>query len=236
MSGKCNQLFDNKQRIIHCLLLNAPFMSCIGLLNGKMGIVLAFYIYYRHTDCKIYEEFADDLLNNTLECIDNDIDFSFSNGLAGIGWGIEYLIQRGVVAGTVEEICEDIDKKIMETDPRRILDFSLDTGLEGLLHYVLIHISASVKQNIQLPFDEMYLKDLYTVLKQVCQKKDVCNSFKTLSDIYIDFIEKQQEIVYPLDIYSFINIDMFDVDKIMSYPLNLKCGLAGLLLKKYTNG
>jgi hypothetical protein len=57
--------------------------------------------------------------------------FSLDKGLTGIGWGIEYLIQNGSVKGESVEICEEIDYRIMETDPKRITDFSLETGFEG---------------------------------------------------------------------------------------------------------
>lgn len=199
-----------------------------------MGIALAFYAYYRHTDCTAYEDFADDLLNNILESLDNSINITFSNGLAGIGWGIEYLIQKGFIDGCGVEICENIDQKIMESDPRHIFDLSLDNGLEGLLHYVLIHISSSIKQNVRLPFDSMYLKDLNTALKQACQK-DIRDSFRSLAEVYISFMEKQKTIWYPFDLFSFINIDLFDTDKITVYPLGIKDGLAGLLVKEIVN-
>lgn len=116
-----------------------------------MGIVLAFYAYYRHTDCAAYGYFAGELLDKVLESLNKSVDITFCNGLTCIGWGIEYLIQEGFVDGRGVDICENIDQKIMESDPRRIFDLSLDQGLEGILHYVLIHISASIKQKRENP-------------------------------------------------------------------------------------
>ncbi|WP_286845114.1 hypothetical protein KCV26_13890 [Petrimonas sulfuriphila] len=231
---KSNQLFNQEQQIIHRLLLNAPFIPSVGLLTGQVGIALAFYTYYRHTECAVYGDFAGELLDNALESLDKSIDIAFSNGLTGIGWGIEYLILKGFVDGCGVEICENIDQKIMESDPRRISDLSLEQGLEGLIHYVLIHISASIKQNVRLPFDSLYLKDLYTVVKQACQE-DIPDSFRSLAEIYMDFIEKQEPIDYPLHLFSFIDIVHLDTDKLTDYPLGIKDGLAGLLLKEITN-
>jgi hypothetical protein len=181
--GKGNQLFNQEQRIIHRLLLNAPFIPSAGLLTGQIGIALAFYAYYKHTDCAAYGDFAGELLDKALEFLAKSVDITFSNGLTGIGWGIEYLIQEGFVDGCGVEICENIDQKIMESDPRRMFDLSLDQGLEGLLHYVLIHISASIKQNVRLPFDSLYLNDLYTALKQACIE-DIPNSFRSLAEVF----------------------------------------------------
>lgn len=231
---KSKPLFNEQQRIIHHLLLNAPFIPSAGLLTGQLGISLAFYLYYKHTDCTAYGDFADELLNKALESLDQNVDITFSNGLTGIGWGIEYLIQKGFVDGCGVDICENIDRKIMESDPRRIFDLSLDEGLEGLLHYVLIHISASIKQNVRLPFDSLYLKDLYTAIKQACQE-DIPDSFRSLAEIYMGFMEKQVTIDYLFDLFSFINIDRFDMNKLIDYPLGIKDGLAGLLLKEIAN-
>lgn len=108
--------------------------------------------------------------------------FSFASGLSGIGWGVEYLIQNGFVEGEGVEICEEIDQKIMKTDPRRIVDMSLDTGFEGILHYVVYHLQGAFKQNIRLPFDERYLSDLYAVCKLLKEQK---NDINMLLDIYI---------------------------------------------------
>lgn len=231
---RSNQQFNQEQQIIHYLLLNAPFIPSVGLLTGQVGISLAFYAYYRHTECAVYGDFAGELLDNALESLDKSIDIAFSNGLAGIGWGIEYLILNGFVDGYGVEICENIDKKIMESDPRRISDLSLEQGLEGLIHYVLIHISASIKQNVRLPFDSLYLNDLYTVVKQACQE-EIPDSFRSLVEIFMNFIEKREPIDYPLHLFSFIDIVHFDTDKLTDYPLGIKNGLAGLLLKKITN-
>lgn len=231
---KDNQLFNLEQRIIHRLLLNASFIPSAGLLTGQMGIALAFYAYYRHTDCATYGDFAGELLDKALESLDKSVDITFNNGLTGIGWGIEYLLQEGFVDGVGVEICENIDKRIMESDPRRIFDLSLDQGLEGLLHYVLIHISGSIKQNVRLPFDSLYLKDLYTALEQT-YKGDIPDSFRSLAEVYMVFMEKREVIDYPFDSFFFIDIVPFDTSKLVDFPLGIKDGLAGLLLKKITN-
>lgn len=41
-----------------------------------------------------------------------------------------YLIQNKFIEGESVEVCEEIDNKIMETDPRRISDYTLQTGFE----------------------------------------------------------------------------------------------------------
>ena len=51
MSQKTKML----NRIIHYLILNASFIRDLGLLDGKMGICIFFYLYARQTGSKLYE-------------------------------------------------------------------------------------------------------------------------------------------------------------------------------------
>ena len=125
-----NLMFADTERITHHLMLNAYFNPDLGLFHGQMGTVLAMSEYSKYANNEVYFDVASCLLDNIAGKMHKNLLFSFASGLSGIGWGIEYLIQYGFVEGESVEICEEIDRKIMETDPRRILDFSLDTGFE----------------------------------------------------------------------------------------------------------
>lgn len=131
--------FIDSDRIVHTLMLQSFFITDIGLFEGQMGIVLALSEYSRKKEKDVFFDFSFDLLENIITKVNKGLTFSFNNGLTGIGWGIEYLIQNKFVEGSGVEICDEIDKKIMEIDPRRISDLSLNTGFEGLLHYVIYH-------------------------------------------------------------------------------------------------
>lgn len=128
-----NLMFADTERITHHLMLNAYFNPDLGLFHGQMGTVLAMSEYSKYANNEVYFDVASYLLDNIAGKMHKNLLFSFASGLSGIGWGIEYLIQYGFVEGESVEICEEIDRKIMETDPRRILDFSLDTGFEDIV-------------------------------------------------------------------------------------------------------
>src|ERR1035437_3983241 len=111
--------FSKEQQIIHQLLLKSGEENNIGLCNGKMGLVL-FFVHYSKITCNpIYEDIADELMNEITREIHNYLPIGFDSGLSGIGWGIEYLIQKRFLEGNSLEICEEIDKKLMEKDPGR---------------------------------------------------------------------------------------------------------------------
>ena len=124
-------------RIARYLMLHGSFTQNIGLLNGKMGVVLFFYRYFRHAKNKPYNDFAGILLDEVYKEIHREIPLNFSDGLCGIGWAIEYLIRNSFVQGNPDEVLEEFDRRIVEWDARKITDFSLEKGLRGVAAYAI---------------------------------------------------------------------------------------------------
>ena len=102
------------KRIADHQMLHGSFRRDLGVLNGKMGIVLFFFHYARYTGRVLYEDFAGEMLEEVIQELHSDLPIRFSDGLCGIGWGVEYLIQNAFIAGDSDEILEDLDQKIME--------------------------------------------------------------------------------------------------------------------------
>jgi hypothetical protein len=100
------------QSAINTLLLNASFIDNIGLMHGKMGISIFFFHLSRQTKNKIYEEYAGELIDEIYEDITNSTPVDFENGLTGLGWGIEYLVQNGFIEADTDEVLEDFDDRI----------------------------------------------------------------------------------------------------------------------------
>lgn len=215
-------------RIQNMLMLRSKFVSDAGLLKGKTGIVLAYAHLYAYTHNDVYYDCMSELLDDVLDNIHKRMGVGFMSGLSGIGWGIEYLLQNHFVEGEGIEVCEDIDREIMAFDPRRISDLSLENGLEGLLHYVLIHIRGN---NGALPFDEMYLSDLYGRVKAlISDRKET--SVNQLGNIYMDWYEKRLVPDYQIDIMQFVCSPEIELSSLSSSELGIREGVAGLLLKQ----
>ncbi len=134
-------------RISQFLMLQSSFSNNLGLLNGKMGIVLFFYHYAKYSGKKIYSDFAGELINEIYQEIHYDFPINFQDGLCGIAWGIEYIIQNRFVDIEPSNILEDIDIKIMEWDIRKIYDYSLETGVLGVAYYAISRNAGRKIQN-----------------------------------------------------------------------------------------
>lgn len=106
--------------ILRYLIFKAEKLENWGIYNGKLGVVILFYEYSRYSTDKLYEEFADKIIDSVLR-LPNDLSYRFSDGLSGIGWGIIYLMSRNFIEGDIDDILFEIDKKIALIDNNDIL-------------------------------------------------------------------------------------------------------------------
>lgn len=79
-----------------------------GLMKGKMGAVLLFFELADRGENDVYRNLAEQWLDDCLEHVGEVAD-NFDEGLHGIGWGIQYCIDRHFIEGDAHVILEDID-------------------------------------------------------------------------------------------------------------------------------
>lgn len=212
-------------RIARYLMLHGSFTENIGLLNGKMGIVLFFYRYFRYVKNKSYNDFAGILLDEVYEEIHKETPPNFSDGLCGIGWAIEYLIRNSFVQGNPEEVLEELDKRIVEWDMRKITDFSLEMGLRGTAAYVISRRQNRTSGNVLL--SQEYCKDLLFSL----QKNTECKN----ESVILQQIINGKTVKLPYSpINEFIAKIKFNAASVFEKPRTIgieKSGYTGIGLK-----
>ncbi|MDL2223747.1 hypothetical protein LJB92_00350 [Bacteroidales bacterium OttesenSCG-928-M06] len=224
-------IFSKEQKFIHHLLLQSSFIKDIGLLHGQMGIALFFYHYAKYTDNTIYSDYADELLDNIWENLHNRLPDTFESGLTGIAWGVEYLIQNNFVAGSSNEICEEIDSRIMQLNLHRITSEFIEKGLEGFLHYILIRTRGTIQQHSEPPFDERYRNDLFHLFSFLLQQKKINETCRLFIQDYLACVSGNNPLIYTPDLSLFIDDCKIEED-ILHSPLGLKDGISGLLYKQ----
>jgi len=109
-----------------------------GLLHGNMGISIFLYHLSRATGNPEPEEMADQLLDKVFASLTTQASTDFEHGLAGIGWGIEYLLQNGFADGNADEILDEVDTKVYRTLTHENLpnNFEFTNGLTGYLWFL----------------------------------------------------------------------------------------------------
>ena len=219
--------FTKEQRALHKLIVDSIGMSDIGLFDGKMGIIISLITYSRRNKLKCIESMADFLMEQLLESMTDISPISFSNGLTGIGWGIEYLIQNGYMPGCGADICTEIDKKLMSYDIRRLGDFSLEDGIYGWLHYIVAHIQGANRCGKQV-FDRMYIIDLISKINEYSENNATSEEFSNLQAMFREVLNGATD-VYKFPLEEIVKTDI----KFSLNNLSLQKGLAGYLITKH---
>lgn len=219
----------------HLMLYSANAMEP-GLYVGKMGICVCFAECARYFQDTIFVDLAGDLLEDVLEGLSTSLPINFSEGLCGIGWGIEYLLQRGCLSGDSDEILKDFDKQVMCTNIGRVEDFSMATGLAGIAYYVYSRlVSPNRTLSVQAPFDSVYLQDWIEIIPQICKSPvlafDEIEIFRNLGDVLTgNHLMSKGMIPFP----RFILPDCWNVNEQIEnldlFPKGLCNGLAGMIV------
>lgn len=161
--------------------LGGAFTKNLGLMYGKMGISICFFHLFKQSEITLFKTFTEELIDEIYDEITVNISNDFENGLAGIGWGLEYLIQERFIDGDSEEVLEDVDCKLFDSLANgEIDDLGLLNGVLRIGFYFLKRIEGSknlittnVKSNkylsvlnAVLSYFELSTKDLAEILKE----------------------------------------------------------------------
>lgn len=175
------EIVENREELLreiaHHVLLHTHLTSGIGLLNGKMGVVLFLFHYGRYAGNDVYGQLAEKILDEVIDNIDANTPLSFCDGWMGIGWAVEYLYQKGFIGGDTNEVLEVIDCKVMELFSLTMEDLDLDNGLGGIVQYVLTRLYTIEKERKANPFASGFLCSLYEKVKSVLDNRvKACDS------------------------------------------------------------
>ncbi|MFV0329290.1 MAG: lanthionine synthetase LanC family protein [Dysgonomonas sp.] len=110
-------------QIANTIFINIQHQENVGLLNGKTGTALFLYNYARYTNNEMYRELADELLDQIYENLNKHVDKSFFNGLAGIAYGVNYIIEKEFVEidESDGDILEEIDSELSQINEESFL-------------------------------------------------------------------------------------------------------------------
>jgi glycosyltransferase involved in cell wall biosynthesis len=153
------------QRLVNSLILNSCFCDNLGLMHGKMGQAIFFSHLYRETKNSFYENISSRLIDEIYNGITITTNPNFEDGLAGVGWGIEYLVQKGFVNADTDEVLESIDQRISQIINSDLENIDLLTGYCGYGFYLLNRL-----RNVRQGRNKLVLSSLARCLKMVITK------------------------------------------------------------------
>lgn len=104
---------ENNRKLIDFLLINSHSIGSNGIAYGKSGICLALFESSAFLKDEKLEGRAFGLLQEIL--VHPASDISFSNGAAGIGFLLSYLLQNSFLSGNYRELFGSQHRHILET-------------------------------------------------------------------------------------------------------------------------
>ena len=179
--------------IVDYVLLRSSYIHDISLFHGKMGLVVTLYFHAEKYKDETLKEYAWELLQQVYNGIHSEMPLGLENGLVGIAYGITILRKHELVDCVLNDVIGDIDDKIMKHDIRRIDDFSLRSGISGLLLYI------RERQLVEpiISFDKLYFNELQSVVSS----KSISYPRCSLVDILTQPTFSENEYIdKPLDI------------------------------------
>ena len=159
-----------------------------GLFYGKMGLVIFLFHYAQIFGDKFYEYIADGLLDLVFENLDDRSALDYADGLAGIGVGIEYLLQNEFVKGNADDILIDLDLLFDKAVSSPLNDLSLENGICGWIKYLQFRIAGgSVGRNMDRYLqNKRNLDDLQEYVQM--QKENINDQFDCFAGGWDDSI------------------------------------------------
>lgn len=156
MSNPYSQYLNNNVGTIRSNLLKAASeLKNPGLFHGKMGMAIVNYLMFRVTKESDFEELADSLIDEVYTFLNKQrIPIDFENGLAGIGWGIEFLVQNGFIEADTDLVLEDIDARIFSEIAHpgsKSFSSGINDGLPGLVIYCIWRLQGE-SSNFEMRF------------------------------------------------------------------------------------
>lgn len=122
-----------------------------GLYYGKVGEVLLLYSLFLKTGDTRLQSKAVKNLNEISENIATVEELGFAEGLAGIGWAIEWVAQNDLIEMDTNEVLEDFDsilyKSVIFSSENNI---SLYNGTLGKFFYFLNRYRSRNQSNVRL--------------------------------------------------------------------------------------
>ncbi len=128
------------------------------------------------------------------------------HGLAGIGYGVALLHRLHLVEGDIDGSLAEIDRKIMDRDPRRMTDQSVRSGAKGIALYMAIR--KEYDQELRT-FDPQYVAELNAAIGHYPQS------------------------YHPDTVMRLLNEPLFPIDGIIAQPLGIDGGSAYYLFKNF---
>ena len=126
-------------------------------------MMLSMFLFSQKIGISVYRDFAEDLLDDVQKQLYDNLPLGMKDGLTGIAYSMSFLANKNFLSFNQNEILCDLDNKIMNSDPRRITDYSFENGALGIWVYINERLKSTQKLT---SIDGMYIRELEDSLRK----------------------------------------------------------------------
>ncbi len=221
-----NQTLFQFDMINGLLVENASSISGVGLFNGKLGLSIYFFTLAREIKNPEYQEIAEILIGEVYNSVgEATILPDFEDGLAGIAWGICYLVRNEYVDAELDEILSELDDRIYKylIENRGKLPVNLRQGLLGYLYYYTYRLEStpSSGDKVNKYIFQMICTDIINQLGQQIEEEKFHSREPILFTIFWDL----PVLLILLANAKKSNINPNKVNRILDYLTNIVISL-----------
>lgn len=193
--------FENMERQVIFFLAHSHEYQGNSIFNGRCALIMLSLLWAKASKNILFEQFAECYLQQIYESISLATNMHFSDGLLGIGWCFEFLMQNRLIDGDANEILEEIDRQVMTIRCDKLQDCSLATGLKGIAAYVLARIKGCLLSSHSIPFDQDFLNALHARIVEYLLGKESVDEFVDIEIQTLDLLDKKCDVnsVCPLN-------------------------------------
>jgi hypothetical protein len=129
----------------------------LGVYTGKMGWCLYLFIMANRYNKENWNMAAEDILCSIFKDIDSVSSINLSDGLAGIGLSISYLIEQKYVDGDINRILKDVDNAIFRTASSSKYQIDCSDMIDTLYYFVVRIKQQDIKSENHLLFCDLII-------------------------------------------------------------------------------
>lgn len=148
----------------------------IGLVDGKSGAALAGFLLAEQTGSSVYKEYAEKMLSEVCRSLEEADSLDFRNGLAGVGWMMEWVEQEGFSIPPALDMLYEADDFIYQVATMSPVTLTLD-GSIGYLLYICKRLLN--RRPLLYPYRRLALQECALFLvRKMGEKMDTIRDWK----------------------------------------------------------
>ena len=205
------------RQLMNIISINFQQDVKVGLMKGKMGMAILFYHYARYTGNKRHEYFPNEYMELVEKFFGVSTTKNIIEGIAGVGWGIDYMIKKEFIDADGDEVLENLDQLMKIADNDNFLEdveailplfskgiYFLQRSNLQMVNESIIEVVNFIKNNPDVKLPLVYINSIIYVALVASKQFQNTNFYDGLLDFLFSIITSNAIIKIGSEEYFFL--------------------------------